>query len=360
MRPSTSAGVSGFAVCGRTSEARPRTAPANVALGFPYSACHESYGEACEEEEWWDYADPESLLDRASSMISELQQGWVQERHRQLSELCRDMEKQYGIRLSESERDALLRGSTDEIALKARPEKAYDLGESTRQIADAAEQVVKDAREQIEASRGMRRRLQDLASDVTQEENCTELENSESNSYLNDLQQEVTRLKAVQDVRNELRECNAHLVPSESEEQVRLATPNLSAFDAWLDKLHAATGSDASTSVAYARLTDPGESTGDSTARSSPSSLGAGATAVPTQWCGEQVPPPEAAPNEEAHAGIIYAGAALPGPAAHEGRCGRGEAGCAVGDVQRQLDEILSEFDEIDRIRDNICKITLT
>lgn len=331
-RPSTSAGLPEFLACGRAGDARPCTAPPQISLLA--SPSHESWDADCEE--WWEYADPQSLIHRATSMISELQHGWVRERRHRLNELCRDMEEQYSIRLSDSERDAVLKGSTGDMVHGLMPHDVHRLGEANRALTDAAEQVMKDAKEQFEASRGLRQRLQEVTPDGVLEDRCTDLEESEPSCYLDSLQEEVTRLRAAQHVRNELCVCTAARVPSEGDDMVPTAAQHLSAFDAWVNRLHPV---DTVEKPAEEVIIDG--TAGISAALAPSASICTGVT--------------------ESHLGRHATGIMLSDPDSHAFCTRWGEdASCSVGDVQKQLDEILSEFDEIDRIRDDICKITLT
>jgi len=389
---SSTANLEGGGLLGTAQASRPSTAPATAGM-FPASPSAAA-GAGGEDEEELDDDDVEqdsaTVLAEASEVIDELQRGWAEEHRLEVERLWRQLEKDYGLPPGEIP-DVLALGSHGApeypgVASSAHVEDDTPFVVSAAEAAAGPEagsaripstamldmeqstRVVDAAAQQLEAVRRLRQALEHRPSSeaaAVPQSPAAVRAGEEDSERLGALRREVERLKT--------RQCSEPAPPTScpgNPAPVAGSAPStamdFTALNQWIEdvklisegvandcrhpsspsRLHCSRGTPKSrkamAQIAEERAIAAMSGTGKGSLPVSPSTRKGHKPAV--QDDGDQRPM-----------------AAAPAPAA--GKPGAatspsGGAGREQAAMEQQLDDILGELDEIDRIHAGICKLT--
>lgn len=413
-RPSTD---SAKAVCRRDSSEdvfRPPTAPPTLGSREVYEPRAVSSQDAANED-MLNPVDPVqdlgSLVQEASSMLHQLQSGWHEERQSEIDQLWSQCEAEYGFVLP---RDApgtpalgslraragygaagllgsLGNGTLIEPCIEANPVNSPTEAEVEADLATEA------AQRDLEAARERRKRIEAML--ATKSEQASVLkqrvttETEADARRLESLRMEVERLRAKADTLS-----STDASPSRSNEDadeeavpiapptpaaaaairsVDLARPELEALDEWMEDIRVLSSEGAlrrdqgrvkavaspmrvrNASAASSRSPRSGPSTPSSPSKKEMARL---AEQRALEWASGQSPRPTPgqatpsrspkSPSRSARGGLLGGGSNLPTTPEQPLASTDGPSA-----VERELDDILKELDEIDRIHDDVCML---
>jgi len=346
--PSRRAGATSLLEC--RSACRPLTAPVGEAAALHLNGLEERSDDADEDDERdefddldGDIQDPTALHDRASEAIYELQHRWLAERQSEVGRLWSQLEQEYGFSLPEDDPlrklDDFRSGTGQVPELLARAQALEEDKEEDLEARTRAESLLASARGDLEVAHALRARLeassqqQQAAGSSSSGGGGPPAAAAEDDERVDELRREVARLRHQAWAGDEDRaaaEPPQHSLPAEG------GAPDeamLGALQRWETDLRLLGALGRQPPVVGEVAAEGGHEA---------------ATGGPQRPAGPAGPESGGGGGEEAAATTMTSA---------EDAAGSGAADAAAAAMARQLDELLGELDEFDRIHDDLCKL---